>query len=123
MELGDEAVELVEDEAGAKALKEGLAKRGMGLDMDALNGINKDERGVREARGGGDLGAEVDVARGVDQVDSVGRGAAAVAEKHGGGLHGDGPALLLVEVIHKAEAAGESGVEEAVAEGGDEVVC
>ena len=122
MELGDEAVELVEDEAGAEALEEGLAQRGVGLDVDALDGVDEDERRVGEARGGGDLGAEVDVAGGVDEVDPVRGGAVAVAEEHGGGLHGDGPALLLVEVVHEAEAAGEPRVEEAVAAGGDEVV-
>lgn len=122
VELGDEAVELVEDEAGAETLEEGLAQRGVGLDVDALDGVDEDERRVGEARGGGDLGAEVDVARGVDEVDPVRGGAVAVAEEHGGGLHGDGPALLLVEVVHEAEAAGEPGVEEAVAAGGDEVV-
>lgn len=122
VELGDEAVELVEDEAGAEALEEGLAQRGVGLDVDALDGVDEDERRVGEARGGGDLGAEVDVARGVDEVDPVRGGAVAVAEEHGGRLHGDGPALLLVEVVHEAEAAGEPGVEQAVAAGGDEVV-
>ena len=86
VELGDEAVELVEDEAGAEALEEGLAQRGVGLDVDALDGVDEDERRVGEARGGGDLGAEVDVARGV-----VGRRAVSFTPRyHGGELDGGG---------------------------------
>lgn len=118
VELGDEAVELVEDEAGAEALEEGLAEGGVSLDVDALDGVDEDERRVGEPRGGGDLGAEVDVARGVDEVDAV----APVVEHDGGGLHGDGAALLLVEVVHEAEAPREPRVDEAVPAGGDEVV-
>ena len=64
-EVGDEAVELVEDEAGAQAqaLDERLAKRGVGLDTDALGRVDTDDCRVREARGDGDLRAEVVVRR------------------------------------------------------------
>lgn len=44
------------------------------------------------------------------------------AESNGGAFHGDGAPLLLVEIVHEAEAAGELGVEEAAAGGGDQVV-
>jgi len=118
-ELGDEAVDLVEHEAGLEALDEGLAQRGMRLDVHPLDGVDEDERRVGEARGGGDLGAEVDVARGVDEADAV---PSPGAERDGGGLHGDGPALLLVEVVHEAEPAGELRVEEPVPAGRHQVV-
>lgn len=118
-ELGDEAVDLVEHEAGAEPLDEGLAQRGVRLDVDALDGVDEDERRVRKPRGGGDLGAEVDVARGVDEADAV---AAPGAERDGGGFHGDGSALLLVEVVHEAEPAGELRVEEPVPAGRHQVV-
>lgn len=110
-ELGDKAVDFVEHEAGPEALDEGLAQRGVRLDVHPLDGVDEDERRVREARSGGDLGAEVDVARGVDEADAV---AGPGAERDGGGLHGDSPPLLLVEVVHEAEPSGELRVEEPV---------
>jgi len=117
-EVGDEAVHLVEDEAGAQALDERLAKRGVGLDADALGRVDDDERRVREARGGGDLGAEVGVARGVDQVHAVDARGVRVPERDGGGLHGDGAPLLLREVVHEPGASRQLRAEEAAAAGG-----
>jgi hypothetical protein len=63
---------------------------------------------VREARRGGDLGAEVGVARGVDEVrevdtrgvDEVDARGVRVPQRHGGGLHRDGAPLLLRQVVH-----------------------
>ena len=91
----------------------------MGLDVDAFDGVNEEEGAVAESGGGGDLAAEVDVAGGVDEVHRV---AAGVAEEDGGALHRDGAALLLVQVVHEADAAGELWVDDAAARGGDEVV-
>lgn len=110
-ELGDKAVDFVEHEAGPEALDEGLAQRGVRLDVHPLDGVDENERRVRKARSGGDLGTEVDVARGVDEADAV---AGPGAERDGGGLHGDSPPLLLVEVVHEAEPSGELRVEEPV---------
>ena len=121
-QVGDEAVELVEDEAGAQALDERLAQRGVGLDADAPGGVDDDERRVREPRGGGDLGAEVGVARGVDQVHAVDARGVRVPERHGGGLDGDGAPLLLRQVVHEPGAAGKPRVEEPAAAGGHQVV-
>lgn len=94
----------------------------MGLDVDPLDGVDEDEGAVAEAGGGGDLAAEVHVAGGVDEIDGVGVAVVHIAEGDGGALHSDGAALLLVEEVHEAEAAGELGVEDAAAGGGDEVV-
>lgn len=87
----------------------------MRLDVDALHGVDQEERAVAEARRRGDLAAEVDVTGGVDEVHGV----AAVAEEDGGALHGDGAPLLLVEVVEEADAAGELGVNDAAARGGN----
>lgn len=83
----------------------------MRLDVDALHGVDQEERPVAEARRRGDLAAEVDVTRGVNEVHGV----AAVAEEDGGALHGDGASLLLVEVVHEADAPGELRVNDTAA--------
>lgn len=117
-EFGDQAVEFVEDEAGGEALDPALAEDGVGLDVDALDGVHQEESAVAEAGGGGDLAAEVDVAGGVDEVHGV----ALVPEEDGGALHGDGAPLLLVQVVHEADATGQLRVDDAAARRGDEVV-
>lgn len=116
--FGNQPIDLVEDKAGGYLLDPGLAEDGVGLDVDALNGVDEEEGAVGEAGGGGDLAAEVHVAGGVDEVDGV----VEEAEGDGGALHGYGAALLLVKEVHEAEAAGELRVEDAAAGGGDQVV-
>ncbi|CAN6334898.1 unnamed protein product [Urochloa humidicola] len=41
-ELGDEAVDLVEHEVGEEALDEGLAQRGVRLDVHPLDGVDEE---------------------------------------------------------------------------------
>jgi hypothetical protein len=120
VELGDEAVELIEHEAGAEALDECLAQHNVGLDLHAFDDVNEDERRVGEVRNGGDLRAEVDVARGVDEADAV---PGPAVECDGSGLHGDRPTLLLVEVVHEMEPPLQLWVEQPIAAGGHQVVC
>ena len=62
---------LVDGEHGPDALAEGLAQHGLGLHADALNDVDHHQRAVGDAQRRGDLGREVHVARGVDQVDQV----------------------------------------------------
>lgn len=69
LELEESAVDLVDDDDGLDALSEGLAKDGLGLDADSLNAVDDDESSIGDTEGGGDLGREVDVTGGVDQVD------------------------------------------------------
>lgn len=71
LELGNEAVDLVKHQARGELLNPGLAENGMGLDVDALDSINKDEGAIAQAGSCGDLTAEVHVAWGVDQVNRV----------------------------------------------------
>lgn len=90
--LGDEAVDLVEDEAGGELFDPGLAENGVGLDVNTFNGINKNESAVRKASGGGNLAAKVHVTGGIDEVDGV----VTEEERDGRTLHSDSAALLLV---------------------------
>lgn len=62
---------LVDGEHGADALAERLAQHRLGLHAHALDDVHHHQRAVRDAQRGRDLRREVDVARGVDQVDQV----------------------------------------------------
>lgn len=90
----------------------------MGLDVNTFHGINENKSTIGKASCGGNLAAEVHVARGIDEADGV----IAEEKRDGRALHGDSTALLLVEVIHEPYVSRELRVEDAAAIRGDEVV-
>ena len=69
LELHDAAVQLVEEKNGANALADGLPQHRLRLHADAFDTVDDDEGAVRHTERGGHLRREVNVARGVDQVD------------------------------------------------------
>lgn len=87
----------------------------MRLDVNALDGVDQDQRAVAQPSGGGDFAAEVHVARGVYD----GYGVVSVVESNGGALHCDGAPLFLEERVHVSEPAGEFGVDYAAVGAGD----
>jgi hypothetical protein len=99
--LGGGEVDLVEDGDDLVVGVDGLVDVGERLGLDALGGVDDEERAFDRAHGAGDLVAEVDVAGGVDEVEDVGlavlRG---VVDADGVGLDGD--AALALDV-HRVE--------------------
>ena len=110
--LDDEPIELVEHEAHLQAFLPSLPEHRVGLHADALDHVHHHEPSVAEASRGGDLAAEVDVPRGVDEVDEQGfrlclvpaHGAfRGVKQGYRGALHGDAPSLLVVQEVHEPQ--------------------
>ena len=109
------AVELVDEGDAGHVVFFGLAPDGLRLRLDAADAAEERDGAVEDAQRALDLGGEVHVAGGVNQVDAV------VAPVAGGGGGGDGDAALAlllhpvhrrVAVVHVADAVGAAGVEE-----------
>ena len=89
-EVSAHAVELVDEGDAGDAVGRGLTPDGLGLRLDAGDGVEDRDRAVEDAQAALDLGGEVDVTRGVDDLDDV-----VLPEARGGG-GGDGNAALLL---------------------------
>ena len=89
-EVRADAVHLVDEADARHVVLVGLAPHRLGLGLDAGDGVEDRDRAVEHAQRALDLDGEVDVARGVDDVDAV---AVPVA---GGRGRGDGDATLLL---------------------------
>ena len=72
-EVGAGAVHLVDEGDARDVVAVGLAPDGLGLGLDAGDGVEHDDAAVEDAQAALDLGREVDVAGGVDDVDGGGR--------------------------------------------------
>ena len=102
LELGDEAVDLVEHEHRHDALLPRLLEHRVRLRAHALDRVDHEQRAVAQPRRRRHLRAEVDVARRVDQVDAhlvaaVGR---PVRERDRRRLHRDAAVLLVLAAVH-----------------------
>ena len=93
----------------------GLVPDHLRLRLDPAHAAEDDDRPVEHAQRALHLGGEVDVPRGVDEVDLV------IAPGEAGGRRGDGdaPLALLVHpvhlggpLVHLADGVGDAGVEE-----------
>ena len=72
-EFDNEPVDFIEYQDHFDVFIEGLLEDSVGLAADALEHVDDDEGPVSDLQGGGDLAAELDVARTVDQVYQVAR--------------------------------------------------
>ena len=72
LELEKGTVDLVDHENGLDTLGDGLTEDGLGLDADTIDGVDDDEGTVGDTKGGSNLGGEVNVTGGVNEVDKVG---------------------------------------------------
>jgi hypothetical protein len=93
-------VDFVHHQAHLELLLVRLPQHRVRLDAHALHGVHHHHAAVAEAHCRGHLGAEVDVARRVDEVDQVAathrlrlRFTAWVEQRDGAGLHRDAPQL------------------------------
>ncbi len=100
VEVCAQAVHLVDEAHAGHAVLVGLSPHGLGLGLHASHTVEHRHRTVEHAEGPLHLDGEVNVARGVDDVDVV------VAPLAGGGRRGDGdaPLLLLGHPVHDGGA-------------------
>lgn len=69
LELEKSTIDLVDDNNWLDALTKSLAKDGLGLDADTLNGVDDDESSVGNTESSGNLRREINVTWRIDQVD------------------------------------------------------
>ena len=99
LEVCTNAVVLVDVGDGGDVVALSLTPHGLGLGLNAGDGVEDGDGAVEDAQGALDLGGEVHVARGVDDLDLVGvtvLGTGGVVPEAGGGGGGDGNAALLL---------------------------
>jgi len=114
LKFEDTSVNLVDHHDGLNLLRESLSEDGLGLDTDTFDVIDDDEGTIGDTEGSGDLGGEVDVTWGVDEVDQVGLDdtglgdVGLVVEGDAGGLDGD--ATLLLDTGFRDKGVSQSGL-------------
>ncbi len=90
VEVGAGAIHLVDVGDARHVILVGLAPDGLGLRLHACDRVEQRDRSVEHAQGALHLDGEIDVARGVDDVDAM------VVPLGGGGSGGDRDATLLL---------------------------
>ena len=115
LEVGADAVHLVDEADARHAVLVGLAPHRFRLRLDARHGVEHRDRAVEHAQRALHFDGEVDVARRVDDVDAV------LAPEAGrrGRRDGDAALLLLLHPVHDrgafvhlADLVGDAGVEQ-----------
>ena len=99
LEVRADAVILVDEGDGGDVVALSLAPNGLGLGLNTGNSVKDSYSAVQNAQGALDLRGEVDVARGVDDLNLVGLavlGTGGVAPKAGGSSRRNGNAALLL---------------------------
>ena len=99
-EVRADAVHLVDVGDARDLVLVGLAPDGLGLRLDAGDGVEQRDRAVEHAQGALDLDREVHVAGGVDDVDAV---VVPLAGRRGG-RDRDAALLLLLHPVHRGRA-------------------
>ena len=103
-EVGAHAVILVDERDAGDVEVAGLAPHGLGLRLNTGNGIEHGDGTVENAQGALDLGGEVHVAGGVDDLDAVALAVLGPEAGGGGGLNGNAALLLLNHPVHGGSA-------------------
>ena len=121
-EVGTDAVILVDERDARNVEVAGLTPHGLGLRLHASNSVEHGNSAVEDAERTLDLGREVHVARGVDDLNTVGGTVlhvAALVPEARGGSGGDGHAALLLldhpvhggsTLVHLTDLVGLTGV-------------
>ena len=92
-------IDLVDDRDQFEVGVDGLVKVGHGLGLDALGGVDHQDGSLAGGQGPADFVVEVDVPRGVDEVQLVGLAVPDVVHRDGRGFNGDAPFALQVHVV------------------------
>ena len=100
IEIGADLIHFIDKADAGDVVFLCLSPDGFRLGLDAFAGVKDGDGAVEDSERSFDLGGEIDVARGVDQVDGVpfpGAGG-------GGGGDSDAALLLFEEVVHNGGA-------------------
>ena len=100
VEVRADAVHLVDVGDARDAVGVGLAPHGLGLRLDAGDGVEHGDGAIQHAQGALHLDGEVDVAGRVDDVDPV----VLPLSRGGRGSDGDAALLLLLHPVHRGGA-------------------
>lgn len=108
LELEKSTIDLVDDDNGLNTLAKSLSEHSLGLDTDTLDGVDDNQSTIGDTKSSSNLGREINVTGGVNQVDQEILAVGLLADNvgnilvldltiqgDGGGLDGD-TALLLV---------------------------
>ena len=115
LELGADAIHLVDERDARHAVLVGLAPHGLGLRLDPADRAEDCDRAVEHAEAALDFNREIDVSRRVDNIDAV------VAPETGGRRRRDRDSALLLlhhpvhrrgAFMHLADFVVDAGVEE-----------
>lgn len=69
LEFEESTIDLVDDNDGLDSLTKSLSEDGFGLNANTIDGVDDNESSIGDTESGGNLGREIDVTRGIDQVD------------------------------------------------------
>lgn len=141
LELEKSTIDLVDAQNGLNTLSQGLTQDGLGLDTDTGDTVDNDKGTVSDTESGSDLGREIDVTGGIDQVDQelvtidglgnllkilwVGE---LGVEGDSGGLDGNATVLLIGTGVHETSLTSLGGgnntgtLDKGVGEGGLSVI-
>jgi hypothetical protein len=141
LELKQGTVDLVDAKNGLDTLGQGLTQDSLGLDTDTGDTVDDDQGTVSDTESGSDLGREINVTGGIDQVDQelrtvdllgnllkiLGVGELGV-QGDGSGLDGNATILLIGTGVHETGLTGLGGgdntgtLDKGVGEGGLSVI-
>jgi len=141
LELEKSTIDLVDAQNGLNTLGQGLTQDSLGLDTDTGDTVDNDKGTVSDTESGSDLGREIDVTGGIDQVDQelvtidglgnllkilwVGE---LGVEGDSGGLDGNATVLLIGTGVHETSLTSLGGgnntgtLDKGVGEGGLSVI-
>ncbi len=104
IEVGSDPVHLVGEDETGNPVAIGLAPDGLGLGLDTGHRVEQRDGAVEHAEGALYFDGEIDVARGIDDVDAVGSAVPVPEAGGGGGGNGDSALLLLLHPVHGGRA-------------------
>src|SRR5262249_6532122 len=120
VEVGADNIHLVDEDQARHLVLVGLPPHRLGLSLDSLLGIEDDHAAIQHAERALNLGGEVNVAGGIDQVDGV----SLPGQRNAGAVNGDAAGLFFGIVVglgrplvDAAEAVNAPGVVEDVFSG------
>lgn len=114
LQFEQSTVDLVDDKDGLDTLGQGLTQDGLGLDTDTGDTVDNDQGTISDTESGGNLGREINVTGGIDQVDQelvtvdglrdflqILRVGELGVQGDGSGLDGNATVLLIGPSVHE----------------------
>merc|ERR1712130_787722 len=120
LQLEKSAIHLVDHDDGLDALTQSLAQHSLGLDTHSFDAIDDHKGTISDTESGSDLGREIDVTGGIDQVDQETRHGGVIrtavlfhliVERHTSRLDGDASVLLVLTGVGETGLTGLGGTD------------